>query len=462
VIPIPPEIFKAYDIRGRVGQSLTPAVVELIGRAIGSEARARGLETLAVGRDGRLSSPELAEALTGGLLASGVDVLDIGLVTTPMAYFAACAADCQGAVMVTGSHNPPQDNGLKIMLGQETLADEAIQGLRRRVEARDFVSGAGHRRYQDIAPAYLDRIVSDVRLARPMKIAIDCGNGAAGVIAERLFTALGCGVEILFGVVDGHFPHHHPDPSRPENLGALVTRVRDSDAEIGLAFDGDGDRLGVVTKDGRIINPDRLLMLFAADVLERNPGALVLYDIKSTRNLHAWIEARGGKPMMWKSGHSLMKAKMQESGALLAGEMSGHIFIRDRWYGFDDGVYAATRLLEYLSRQPDMDAVLASLPDSVNTPELYIPMAEGEAHRLVAKLQEIALFKGAVRIERIDGLRVEYPDGFGLCRASNTTPSLMLRFEADATPGLARIQSQFDALLVSLGVPVLCSDKLND
>ncbi|HRH80675.1 MAG TPA: phosphomannomutase/phosphoglucomutase [Thiobacillaceae bacterium] len=440
---ISPDIFKAYDIRGVVGRTLTPPVVERLGRAIGSEARARGLAEIVVGRDGRLSSPELSAALVTGLRLAGVGVVDIGLVATPMAYFAAYHLGSHSAVMVTGSHNPPDYNGLKIVLGDETLAGDAIQGLRRRIETESYSDDEGGYREQDIAQAYLERIVAGVHLARPMKIAVDCGNGAAGVIAPRLFEALGCRVDPLHCRVDGHFPHHHPDPSQPDNLRDLIARLREGDAEIGLAFDGDGDRLGVVTKGGDIVYPDRLLMLFADDVLARHPGARVLYDVKSTRHLHQWIADRGGEPMLWKSGHSLMKARMRETGALLAGELSGHIFIAERWYGFDDGLYAAARLLEYLSGQTDFDATLNALPDSVNTPELLIPMPEGEARRLVATLQQHARIEGAERIITLDGLRVEFPDGFGLVRASNTTPMLVLRFEADDKAALARIKQAF-------------------
>ncbi len=444
---IPPEIFKAYDIRGIVGKTLTPELVERIGRAVATEARARGCGDIVVGRDGRLSGPSLSAALATGIQASGGHVIDLGRVTTPMAYFAAHHLDTGCAVMLTGSHNPPDYNGLKIVIAGVTLSGEAIQDLRRRVENDDFAVGEGGYRQVDIAADYFARITADVKLARPMRIVIDAGNGVAGAYAPELFRALGCEVEALFCEVDGHFPNHHPDPSVPANLADLIARLRQGEGEIGLAFDGDGDRLGVVARDGGIIYPDRQLMLFAADVLSRHPGALVIYDVKSTRNLRPWITAHGGHPLIWKTGHSLMKAKMRETGALLAGEMSGHVFFQERWYGFDDGLYAGARLLEYLSKQADLDATLRALPDSVNTPELHLRLDEGEPHRLLERMREDAHFEGAREIIDLDGLRVEYDDGFGLIRASNTTPVITLRFEADDATALARIQAQFRHLL---------------
>jgi phosphomannomutase / phosphoglucomutase len=440
---LPREIFKAYDIRGIVGKSFTAGIVESVGQAIGSEAVARGQKTICIGRDGRLSGPELAAALARGIQKTGIDVIDLGMVATPMTYFAAYALKTNSAVMVTGSHNPPDYNGLKMVVGGDTLAGEAIQKLRERLETGNLSHGQGSYRRQDIARAYIDRIVSDVRLARPMKIIVDCGNGVPGAYAPALYRALGCEVQELYCEVDGSFPNHHPDPSQPGNLVDLIARLKESDAEIGLAFDGDGDRLGVVTRDGSIIFPDRQLMLFADDVLSRNPGAEIIFDVKSTRNLFDWIRQRGGKPTLWKTGHSFIKAKMRESGALLAGEMSGHIFLKDRWYGFDDGLYAGARLLEYLSRQADIDATLHGLPDTVNTPELQIRMNEGEHYSLMAKLQETAKFPDAKEVIAIDGLRVEYADGFGLARPSNTTPVIVLRFEANTAEALSRIQNDF-------------------
>jgi phosphomannomutase / phosphoglucomutase len=442
------EIFKAYDIRGIVGKTLTAEVVEAIGHALGSEAMARGQHGIAIGRDGRLSGPELSEALARGIRQSGINVIDVGRVATPMAYFAAFHLNTKSAVMLTGSHNPPDYNGLKMVLGGETLSGETIQALRARIENNDLAHGSGNYEQRDISEEYISRIASDVRLARPMNITVDCGNGVAGDFAPSLYRKLGCEVTELFCEVDGHFPNHHPDPSQPENLQDLVRALAANGSELGLAFDGDGDRLGVVTRNGNIIYPDRQLMLFAADVLSRNPGAEIIFDVKSTRNLCGWIEAHGGKPAMWKTGHSLIKAKMRETGALLAGEMSGHIFFRERWYGFDDGLYAGARLLECLSRHPDAGAVLNGLPDAVSTPELHIHLNEGENHALIARLGKEASFTGANEIITIDGLRVEYPDGFGLMRASNTTPVIVLRFEADTDAALQRIQDDFRRVLL--------------
>jgi phosphomannomutase/phosphoglucomutase len=442
-IQLPADIFKAYDIRGVVGKTLTAPIVRDIGQALGSLARKHGRDTLVVGRDGRLSGPELAAALTEGIRSSGASVIDIGMVTTPMCYFAAQHLDTQCCVMVTGSHNPPDYNGLKMVIAGTTLADAEIQGLKTSIERGELERGAGQVRTADIAQPYLDRVAGDIRLARPMNIAIDCGNGVAGAYAPKLFRRLGCAVTELFCEVDGNFPNHHPDPSQPGNLEDLVRCLAASDNEIGIAFDGDGDRLGVVTRDGGIIYPDRQLMLFAADMLSRNPGATVIYDVKSTRNLKPWIERHGGKPLLWKTGHSLIKAKMKETGALLAGEMSGHTFFAERWYGFDDGLYAGARLLEILSRHADASAVLQALPESLSTPELNVAVGAASAHALIARLAERASFPGATDIIRIDGLRVEYSDGFGLARASNTTPVIVLRFEADDAAALARIQAEF-------------------
>jgi phosphomannomutase/phosphoglucomutase len=446
---LPKEIFKAYDIRGIVGKTLTPEIVEAIGQAIGSEAVARRQTQIVIGYDGRLSGPELAAALTRGIRKSGIHVIDIGMVATPMVYFAAYHLGTNCGVMVTGSHNPPDYNGLKLVVGGETLSGEAIQGLRLRIELGDLFEGNGSYERKDIAKAYIDRITSDVKLARPMKIAVDAGNGVAGAYAGKLFRALGCEVQELFCKVDGHFPNHHPDPSVPENLADLIQALNTGDAELGLAFDGDGDRLGVVTKDGAIIYPDRQLMLFAADVLSREPGAIVIYDIKSTRNLDGWISRHGGTPLLWKTGHSLMKAKLRETGAALAGEMSGHVFFKERWYGFDDGLYTGARLLEILSNSANPSAVLNALPDSVSTPEQHIHMQEGEPHALIARLQKEAHFEGAQQVITIDGLRVEYADGFGLMRASNTTPVIVLRFEADNVDALQRIQEQFRHIILT-------------
>jgi phosphomannomutase/phosphoglucomutase len=446
-VMLPPEIFKAYDIRGIVGRTLTPAIVRTVGQALGSLARDRHRSTIAVGRDGRLSGPELIAALADGIRSAGIDVVDVGMVVTPMTYFAAEHLGTACCVMVTGSHNPPDYNGLKMVIDGTTLSGEDIQALRARIERGDLSSGSGSWRAEDIAPAYFDRIVGDIALTRPMRIAVDCGNGVAGAYAPELYRRLGCGVVELFCDVDGRFPNHHPDPSQPKNLEDLKRRLAQDDCELGLAFDGDGDRLGVVTPRGNVIYADRQLMLFAADVLARVPGATIIYDVKSTRNLKPWISKHGGVPLLWKTGHSLIKTKMKEVGAALAGEMSGHTFFGERWYGFDDGLYAGARLLEILARTSDPAAMLDALPDALSTPELNIACAEGEQHALIAKLQADAKFPGASDVIRIDGLRVEYPDGFGLARASNTTPVIVLRFEADDPAALARIQGEFRRVL---------------
>ena len=448
-VKLPPEIFKAYDIRGIVGRTLTPDIVRTVGQALGTLAQERRRDTLVIGRDGRLSGPDLAAALADGIRAAGANVIDVSMVTTPMSYFAAQHLETQCSVMVTGSHNPPDYNGLKMVIDGDTLSGDDIQALRHRIESGALRSGAGTYRTHDIETAYIDRVVGGVRLARPMRIAVDCGNGIAGAFAPLLFRRLGCDVTEMFCDVDGTFPNHHPDPSRPENLADLIARVKADRLELGFAFDGDGDRLGVVTKEGRVIYPDRQLMLFAADVLARQPGATVIYDVKSTRNLKPWIVRHGGKPLLWKTGHSLIKGKMKEVGAALAGEMSGHTFFKERWYGFDDGLYAGARLLEILSRHADPSAVLESLPDAVSTPELQVQCSEGEHHALIAKLAASAEFPGATDVIRIDGLRVEYPDGFGLARGSNTTPTIVLRFEADDAAALERIKGEFRRVLVA-------------
>ncbi len=440
---LPAEIFKAYDIRGVVGRTLTPEIVRTIGRGLGTLAREAGRTTIVVGRDGRLSGPALSAALAAGIRAAGTDVLDVGRVATPMTYFAAHALATGCSVMVTGSHNPPDYNGLKMVIDGRTLAGEAIAALRERLVRGEVATGDGRYRIHAVGGAYLDRIAGDVKLARPMRIAVDGGNGVAGAYAPSLFRRMGCEVVELYCEVDGRFPNHHPDPSQPKNLADLKTRLAAGDCELGLAFDGDGDRLGVVTRDGHVIWPDRQLMLYAADVLSRVPGATIIYDVKSTRHLKPWIERHGGRPLLWKTGHSFIKVKMKEEGAALAGEMSGHTFFGERWYGFDDGLYTGARLLEILSRHDDPSAVLDALPDALSTPELHVACAEGEQHALVRELQERAAFPGAKDVIRLDGLRVEYADGFGLARASNTTPLVVLRFEADDEAALARIQREF-------------------
>jgi len=449
-VKLPAEIFRTYDIRGIVGRTLTVPIVREIGRALGSLGRERNAPTFAVCRDGRLSGPELVAALTEGLLSAGAEVIDVGMAPTPIAYFAAHYLNCGSCVAVSGSHNPPEYNGLKMVVAGETLYGDDIQRLRTRIERAELASGSGKRREANVLDAYIERIGGDVKLARTMNIAIDCGNGVAGMLAPRLYRRLGCTVTELYTEVDGRFPNHHPDPAQPKNLAELISTVKKGPEELGLAFDGDGDRLGVVTKDGEIIYADRQLMLLAKDVLARNPGAQIIYDVKSTRLLAPWIERYGGRPLIWKTGHSLIKAKLKETGALLAGEMSGHTFLKERWYGFDDALYGGARLLEILSKEANATAVLKALPNAPSTPELHWALAEGEPHALVAKLQAAKPFPGAERVLTIDGVRVEYKDGFGLARASNTTPVIVLRFEADNEAALERIKSEFRRALQPL------------
>ena len=449
--PIAAEIFKAYDIRGIVGKSLTAETVELIGKALGSEAKKRGGTTISIGRDGRLSGPEFAAALARGIQSTGINVIDIGMVATPMVYFAAFHFNTGSGVMITGSHNPPDYNGIKMVIQGETLALDAIQSLKRRIDANDFEKAVKPGTYEtrDLADAYIARIVGDAKISRPMKIVVDCGNGAPGAYAPTLFRAMGCEVIELFCEVDGNFPNHHPDPSQPKNLQDVIRVLKETDAELGLAFDGDGDRLGVVTKDGEIIFPDRQMMLFAADVLSRVPGGEVIFDVKCSRNLAPWIRDHGGRPTMYKTGHSLIKLKMKETGAPLGGEMSGHIFLKERWYGFDDALYCGARLLEIVSKHADANAPLKTLPDAVSTPELNWALKEGEPHALVEQIRKSGKFEGATEIITIDGVRVEYPDGFGLARASNTTPVIVLRFEAETASALKRIQEDFRRVLTA-------------
>lgn len=443
-------IFKAYDIRGIIDKTLDADVAYAIGQAFGSAALAKGEKTVVIGRDGRLSGPSLTAALAIGLQATGVNVIDLGVVATPMVYFGTNVLGATSGIMVTGSHNPPDYNGFKMVLAGEAIYGDTILALYDRIVAKDFAVGEGTYSTHDIKVAYLERIVSDVKLTRKIKIAVDCGNGVAGAFAGDLYRAMGCEVTELFCEVDGNFPNHHPDPAHPENLQDLIRCLQTSDVEIGLAFDGDGDRLGVVTKDGQIIYPDRQLMLFAADVLSRNPGEQILYDVKCTRHLSSWIKNHGGVPLMWKTGHSLVKAKLKETGSPLGGEMSGHVFFKDRWYGFDDGMYAGARLLEILSKVADMTATLNDLPQSTSTPELQLKLIEGENFAIIAEMQKNANFPGSTEIINIDGLRVEYPDGFGLARSSNTTPVIVMRFEAETPEALLRIQTALKAAILAV------------
>lgn len=446
-------IFKAYDIRGIVGSTLTEPVARAVGRALGTLAVRQGIKELCVGRDGRLSGPALAAALIEGIASTGTDVKDIGMTPTPVLYFATTHFKNGSGVAVTGSHNPPEYNGLKMMLGGMTLFGDGIAHLADMIEAEDFVAADKPGRVEtvDVIEPYLAKIAADVRLARPVKVAVDCGNGVTGPTVRRMFKAIGAEVTELFFDIDGHFPNHHPDPSKPANLNALIECVKTSDVELGLAFDGDGDRLGVVTKSGSIIYPDRQMMLFAADILAKHPGAQIIYDVKCTRALVPWIREHGGVPTISATGHSLVKARLRETGAPFAGEMSGHLFFNDgRWPGFDDGAYAAARLLEIVSRVDNPSALLDSLPTAVNTPELQILMAEGENKRFIEKIRAAAKFDDAEDVILIDGLRVEFKDGFALARASNTTPVVVLRVEGDTPEALERIKTRFAAFLKSV------------
>lgn len=441
-------IFKAYDIRGIVATQLTPQTTELIGQVLGSMAIENQVKGLVVGYDGRLTSPMLANSLIKGILSTGCNVFEIGEVTTPMVYFANYELKTYSGVMITGSHNPPEYNGLKMVMAGDTLSGDKIQQIYQRIQDKQVIQGNGVHYCENILEAYFTKITSDVKLARRMSIVVDAGNGAAGKIAPQLYRRLGCKVLGLFCEVDGNFPNHHPDPSKPENLNDLIHALNTTETEIGLAFDGDGDRLGVVTKEGNIIYPDRQMMLYAADILSKNPQGKIIYDVKSSRLLADWIKENQGIPIMCRTGHSFVKAKIKETGALLAGEMSGHIFFNDRWNGSDDGVYAGARLLEILSQVEDPSELLNALPNAISTPEINIPVEfEGEQHRIIAELSQTAKFEGSQEIITIDGLRVEYPDGFGLVRASNTTPVLVLRFEAETSSALKRIMDQFRKIL---------------
>jgi phosphomannomutase len=441
-------IFKAYDIRGIVPATIDEAVAFALGRAFGAAALKEGEKAVAVGRDGRLSGPALAAALVRGLAASGVDVIDVGMVTTPMLYFAANTLATSG-IQVTGSHNPKDYNGFKMVLAGRAIYGDEIQGLRRVMEDDSAANAAtpGRITQVDVSTAYRERIVSGIKLARPMKIVIDSGNGIAGASAPAIFRALGCEVIELFSEVDGNFPNHHPDPSKPENLRDLIDALKTTGAELGLAFDGDGDRLGIVTQDGHNIYPDRQMMLFARDVLSRVPGGTILFDVKCSQRLAPEIAAAGGVPLMFKTGHSLIKAKMKEINSPLGGEMSGHIFFKERWFGFDDGTYAGARLLEIVSRSADASALLNALPTSFSTPELNVPCKEGEPHAVVEALMKAVNFAAPAVVNTIDGVRVDWPDGFGLIRASNTTPVLVLRFEGHTEAALHRIEADMLALL---------------
>ena len=454
---VQPSIFKAYDIRGVVGKTIDEDFAEHLGRAFGSEAKLEGQKAVVVGRDGRLSGPALAAALIRGLKSTGLDVVDLGAVTTPMLYYVAATRGrygCSSGIQVTGSHNPTDYNGFKMVMSGRAIYGAEIQRLRQRIERETYAKGKGRSATMDIVPEYTHRIVSDCTLARTMKVVVDSGNGIPGATAPGILRALGCQVTELYSKVDGRFPNHHPDPSKPENLAELIKTVKKTGAEIGLAFDGDGDRLGVVTRGGNIIYPDRQIILFARDILSRHPGEPIIYDVKCSQRLPVAVREAGGVPLLWKTGHSLIKAKLKETGAPFAGEMSGHLFFGERWYGFDDAMYTAARLLEILSRHADPSAVLDALPTSFSTPELNVPCAEGEHHAVVADLLE-RVADGRLNfidgdVGTIDGLRVDFDDGFGLIRASNTTPVLVLRFEGHTPEALQRIQDQMMAVLRSV------------
>jgi len=451
------DIFRAYDIRGIVDQSLTDATVYHIGRAFAATACAQGIREILVAADGRLSGPRLKQVLCQGLTDSGCQVLDIGYVPTPVLYFAAHQRPDQTGIMITGSHNPSDYNGFKMMLGGETLSGEQIQSLADRIEQQAYVDGQGSIEPLEITQAYAERIIGDIRLQRPMKVVVDCGNGIAGGIAPELLKRLGCEVIPLFCEVDGTFPNHHPDPGKLKNLQDAIAAVTEHQADLGLAFDGDGDRVGVITPSGQVVFPDRVMMLFAEDVLSRNPGAEILFDVKCSRLLPRVIEQAGGKATMWKTGHSLIKRQMKACGALLAGEMSGHIFFRERWYGFDDGLYSAARLLEILSaRDENADAIFSAYPEDISTPEINIEVREDNKFALVNALQQVE-FPGG-QVSHIDGVRVDYPDGWGLMRASNTTPVLVLRFEAENGSALARIRHEFQSRLSAIDPDLLIPD----
>ena len=440
-------IFKAYDIRGIVDTELTDDTVYKIGQAVGSDAINKKQKVISVGYDGRLSSPRLCVNLTQGLLSTGINVINIGLVTTPILYFSTHSLKTKTGIMITGSHNPANYNGFKIVINDETLSSNTIEDLYKKIIDNNFVIGKGFASEKDVIPQYKEEIKNSISLKRPMKIAIDCGNGAAGICAQELYESLNMEVETLFSEVDGNFPNHHPDPSKPENLRDLQKALANGKSEIGLAFDGDADRLGVVTKSGEIIYPDRQLLLFAKYVLKDRPNRPIIFDVKCTRHLFSWITSHGGKPIIWKTGHSLIKSKMKEINAPLAGEMSGHTFFNDRWYGFDDGIYAGARLVEILSNFENPSEILEALPKSICTPEININVMEGQQHEIIKKIQKEESFKDSIEVLKIDGVRVEYSYGFGLMRASNTTPVVVLRFEADSEEMLKKISDEFKTIL---------------
>ena len=446
---VPASIFRAYDIRGIVDETLTEDGVRAIGQSIGSEAAARGESTVVVARDGRLSGPRLSKALIAGLRDAGRDVVDIGMVPTPALYYATNILEgTRSGVMLTGSHNPANYNGLKIVLAGETLSGDTITDLYRRLQEGDLAQGEGSLREEDVRERYLEQITGDVVVKRPLKAVVDCGNGVAGELGPELIRRLGVDTVPLFDEIDGNFPNHHPDPGKPENLQDLIKTMQETGADIGLAFDGDGDRLGVVTPKGEILYPDRLMMALSEDLIERVPGARIIFDVKCTGNLATVIEKAGGTPEMWRTGHSLIKARMKETGAALAGEMSGHIFFKERWFGFDDGIYGAARLLEILAKQDvDADTFFARFPQDLGTPEINVEVTDENKFAIVERLASEGDFGSDGVKTTLDGIRVDYADGWGLCRASNTTPMLVLRFEGKSEAALERIKDSFRAAL---------------
>lgn len=455
--PLAKEIFRAYDIRGIVDEQLSDAMLYHIGLAVGTQVKRNGEDSIAVGADGRLSSPRLSQALMTGLADTGCRVINVGAVPTPVLYFGVKTLGTASGIMLTGSHNPSNYNGCKIVIGGQTLANDGITQLFDLIEQQNYERGIGSIEAHVIDQTYQDRISQDVKLARPLKVVLDAGNGIAGDIAPKLFKQLGCDVIPLFCEVDGNFPNHHPDPGKPANLVDLQAAVKAHKADIGLAFDGDGDRVGVITEAGEMIYPDKLLMLFAEDVISRNPKAEIIYDVKCTRLLEPFIQGLGGVATMWKTGHSLIKSKMIETGALLAGEMSGHIFFKERWYGFDDGIYSAVRLCEILANSNDpASMVFKRFPEDVSTPEINIQVTEDEKFDLVAQLQKSHFPTG--KVSTIDGIRVDYEDGWGLVRASNTTPVLVLRFEGESQAVLQRIKDEFQHHLYAVDAKLTVPD----
>jgi phosphomannomutase/phosphoglucomutase len=445
-----PSIFRAYDIRGIVGEALTEETVFSIGQALGTLALEKGEKRMVVGRDGRNSGPVLVKALCHGILSTGCDVINIGMVPTPLLYYSTFNMETQSGVMLTGSHNPAEYNGLKMVMLGQTLSEDAIKNIYERIQKKNFLQGQGAINELEMIDRYVNHVVREVKLERPLKIVVDCGNGVPGVVAPRLFREMGCDVHEIFCEVDGNFPNHHPDPSDPKNLQDIIRAVKEKNADIGLAFDGDGDRLGVVTSSGKIIWPDRQLMLFAKSILAERPGAKIIFDVKCSKHLEDLIASLGGEPIMWKTGHSLIKSKLAETQAVLAGEMSGHIFFKDKWYGFDDAIYAGARLLQILAAQSgNSDELFAEIPDSVNTPELKIYVSEQEKFSLMQEIISKANFSSAT-VVTIDGLRVNFSDGWGLVRPSNTTPCLVLRFEANDEAVLESIKKMFRDFLLTV------------